>query len=262
MNERYVVANWKLNPVKWKDAKGNLTTLQKKLSKSKIKRTKILIAPPAIYFRDILDLSISKFDLCAQDVYFENSGPHTGRISAQMFSEYKAKYAIVGHSDMREAGDTLEVVNKKILSCLKIGIVPIVCIGEKEKDNNGFYLKKISDQITTALAGVSKKDIANVILTYEPVWAISNKEQREATAEEVAEAVIFIRRIISDMYDEKIARMMPILYGGSVDDGDAPRFVENTDVVGFLVGRASLDPEKFSKIIQETDSAKRPNENN
>lgn len=257
MNERYVIANWKANPTTWKDAKKNLVDLQKKLAKVKIKNTNIVIAPPAIFLKDILSLKINKFLLCAQDMFFEKSGSYTGRITAPMFSGYKTKYSIVGHSDMRDSGDGLDIVNRKVLSAISSGISPIICIGEKEKDNNGFYLKKISDQVTTALANVSRKDIGKVILTYEPVWAISSKDQRNASPEEVQEAVIFIRRIVSDMYDDKTAKLLPILYGGSVNDEDALSYLENTDVVGFLVGRASLDPEKFSKIIIETENAKK-----
>ncbi len=262
MNEKYVIANWKMNPDTTKEAKSILQGLKKTLDKSKIKNTKVLISPPSIFIRDIISLKIKKFLLCAQNASYNHIGSHTGEISVEMFSSFGVGYSIVGHSDSRRSNDSLYDINKKIEACLKNKIKPILCIGESEKDNNGFYLKNISDQITSALSGISKKDIPNIIFTYEPVWAISNSNQRNATGEEVSEAVMFIRKVISDLYDEKTARSIVVLYGGSVDEGNVASYLESGEVSGFLVGKASLSPEKFSKIILQTENSIKKNANN
>lgn len=257
MNEKYVIANWKMNPDTQKEAKKIIQDLKKNLSKEKIKNTNIVIAPPAIYFSAIQSLKIKKFILCAQNISIKDTTSRTGEHSINMFSSFGVKYAIVGHSDLRRSIDDLSSVNKKVQACLKNGIRPILCIGENEKDNNGFYLKNISDQIISALSGVSKKEVENIVFVYEPVWAISNSMQRDATGEEVGEAVMFMRKILSDLYEAKTVKDIPILYGGSVDETSVSEYLEKTDVSGFLVGRASLSPEKFSKIVIQTEKNKK-----
>jgi triosephosphate isomerase len=163
------------------------------------------------------------------------------------------KYVIVGHSERRSslagAGEINEIVNKKVKAAISAGLIPILCVGENVRDENHEYLNFVKKQIEECLNGVSKNLIAKVIIAYEPVWAIG-KGAFPATPEEFREMNIFIKKILSDKFGVKEASKVKIIYGGSVDDKNALDFIKDGQADGFLPGRASLDAEKFSKIIK------------
>ena len=130
-----------------------------------------------------------------------------------------------------------------------MGIITVLCIGEKERDDEGEYTKFVKTQLLESLAGVAKKNMKNLVIAYEPVWAIGKKAKREASPEDVLEMSIFIRKVLSDAYDKKVSDMMPILYGGSINQKNATGFFIGGEIDGLLVGRASLKPAVFTKIL-------------
>lgn len=244
---KIIVANWKMNPQSKKEAEVLFNSISKGIKN--IKNSQIIICPPFPFLSVFGNNKSKKIFLGAQNVSIENEGSHTGEVSASMIFSMKGKYAIVGHSECRSSGETNKTVNTKILNLIRNKISPIVCVGEKDRDHDGNYLSFIEDQIRECLNGVSKTQIKNLIIAYEPVWAIGKNATREATKEEFIEMKIFIKKVISDLYDSKIAHSIPILYGGSVNSLNAKSFAIEGGADGLLVGRDSLNPKKFEAIL-------------
>lgn len=214
-----------------------------------IKNTKVIICPPFPYLFIREKIKSTKLKLGAQNVYFEKEGSYTGEISTQMLKNLSVDFVLIGHSERRAMGDTDHAINKKIIESLKSKITPIFCIGENNRDANGFYLSFIKQQILDGLSDIAKPQIKNVIIAYEPIWAIGSSATRVATPAEFTEIRIFIKKIISDLYDIKTASEIKIIYGGSVNPINAKLFLEEGGADGLLVGRDSLSPKKFSQII-------------
>ncbi|HAE36981.1 MAG: Bifunctional PGK/TIM [Candidatus Nomurabacteria bacterium GW2011_GWF2_35_66] len=244
---KLIIANWKMNPQKKTEAEAifkDISTFVKN-----IKNTEIIICPPFPYFFIKDKIKGKKLKLGSQDVFYEKEGSHTGEVSASMLKDFGVEYVLVGHSERRSLGDTNDQVNKKILAVIKSKMCPIFCIGESEKDANGFYLSFIKQQITEGLLAVTKSQAKNIIIAYEPIWAIGSNATRVATPAEFTEIRIFIKKILSDLYDIKTASGVRILYGGSVNPLNAESFIKEGGADGLLVGRDSLTPKKFIQII-------------
>ncbi|MFA6251341.1 MAG: triose-phosphate isomerase [Candidatus Paceibacterota bacterium] len=245
---KMIVANWKANPQSQKEAEVLFNGVLKGIKN--IKNAKIIICPPFPFLDVAKKFKSKKIILGAQDVSENTSGPYTGEVPPEMLTSLGVKYVIAGHSSRRAGGETDQVVNAKILNLLKFKLIPIICIGENNRDHEGAYLSFVENQIKNCLMGVTKAQMKNIILTYEPVWAISSNKTREATKEEFMEMKIFIKKVISDIYDSKIAHSIPILYGGSVSPINAKSFVEEGKADGLLVGRDSLNAKKFVDILK------------
>jgi len=244
---KIVVANWKMNPQSKKEAE--VLFNQFSIILRNIKNSQIVVCPPFPFLFTSKKFKSKKLILGAQNVVNQNEGSHTGEVSPLMLLNLGVKYILIGHSERRLLGENNKIVNEKILNSLKYKLSPIVCIGETIRDRDGFYLSFIKDKIRECLAGVSKNQIKNIIITYEPVWAIGKDSVREATRDEFLEMKIFIKKIISDMYDAKIAHSILILYGGSVNPQNAKSFTEDGGADGLLVGRDSLNYKKFGAIL-------------
>ena len=244
---KLVVANWKMNPQSKKEAEIIFSGISKSLKNSK--KVEVVICPPFPYLFIKEKNKIKNIKLGAQDVFSEKEGSYTGEISTEMLKNFGVNHVIVGHSERRNIGDTNDTINKKITAILKSKMIPIFCIGEKDRDANGFYLSFIKQQIIEGLSGIIKSQIKNIVIAYEPVWAIGKGALREATPSEFIEIRIFIKKIISDLYDIKTGNELRIIYGGSVNPLNAKSFIEEGGADGLLVGRDSLSPKKFSAII-------------
>ena len=241
------VLNWKTNPSSLKDAE-KLFSKTKELT-SKTKAIFITCAPfPYLYHLKKLGIS-KKMYLGAQNVATILDGAETGGVSAPMLRGAGVTSVIVGHSEERALGEINSVINRKVITALKGGLTPILCIGEKERDHGVWYLHEVKKQLEECLQGVSKKELKNIMIAYEPVWAIGASAVRNATAEESQEMAIYIRKVLSDLFDAKTAGGISILYGGSVDESNAKNFLVEGGVQGLLVGRASLDPKKIVAMI-------------
>jgi triosephosphate isomerase len=189
--------------------------------------------------------------LASQDIFQAVSGTYTGVTSTEMLKSFGTKLSIVGHSERRKLGETNQMISEKVRSALKSGITPLLCVGEDVHDAEGSYFEVLREQITSSLNGIKKTEEAKrLIIAYEPVWAIGEKADKSIEPLELSQTVIFIKKVLTEVFGRKVADHIPVLYGGSVDDSNAEALVNNTGINGFLVGRASLNPEMFAKIAQ------------
>ena len=253
MAKKIVIANWKMNPLSEKEAEKLFMNINK--SFSGLKKTEVVLCPPFIYLTELKKLA-KKIKLGAQNAFYEESGAYTGEVSAEMLDSLEVKYVILGHSERRAMGETNEDINKKIKSAFVAHLIPILCIGEKTRDENHEYLNFIKNQMEECLKGISGTLISKIIIAYEPIWAIGKNAVREATPAEFLEMKIFIKKVFKDIFKAKI-KIPRIIYGGSVDEKNKADFLESGEADGFLVGRASLDPDKFSKIIKTCEASNR-----
>ncbi len=248
MQRKVVIGNWKMNPLAGKEAEKLFLGVSKNISD--VRKTDIIICPPFLYLERLKRIKTSKVKLGAQDAFFADSGPFTGEVSPDMLASSGVHYVILGHSKRREFGETNGEVSQKVRASLQAGLIPIVCVGENLRDENHDYFKFVGNQVSESLDGVSKESLSKVIIAYEPVWAISStKDRADATPHDAEEMSLFIRKTLVDKFGLKI-KMPRIIYGGDVSKKNAGEFLRDGGVEGLLVGRASLDSEKFVEIIK------------
>ena len=186
-----------------------------------------------------------------ENVHFEEKGAYTGEISAQMLCDAGAEYVIVGHSERRQYfGETDETVNKRTKAALAAGLKTIVCVGETLTQREpGITSEIVSLQTKIALLGVDAQSLSNVIIAYEPVWAIGTG--RTATAEQADEVCGVIRGVLAQLYGAAAAQATTVQYGGSMNRGNAKELLSKEDVDGGLIGGASLKVDDFAAIVAE-----------
>jgi len=219
-----------------------------KLEKEKQSDALVIIAPPYTHLSRVNDL-IDGVKLAAQNCASEESGAYTGEISPDMLVSVGVEYVIIGHSERRSYyHEDDELLNKKTKLALLKGLKPIFCCGEVLEEREGGKLYDvIREQITVGLSGLSKEDMRNVVIAYEPVWAIGTGVV--ATPDQAQEMHKFIRDLLVELYDEEIAGNMTILYGGSCKPSNAAELFANPDVDGGLIGGAALKAEDFMAIV-------------
>ncbi len=249
--KKLIVANWKMNPESLDKAKAISSEIARK-SRS-FGSTKLIICPPFLFLNAVAKAisSSRKVVLGAQDVFAGQGVAHTGEISPEMLKKIGVKYVIVGHSEKRAAGDSDEIVREKLFGVLKEGLKAILCVGEKERNEHGDQYPEIKRQIGSAIEKLPKKFAKNLILAYEPIWAIGKSEKEAMNGEKLYEMAIFIKKVVSDILGKKDLGKIMILYGGSVTKGNAKEIVEKGNVDGLLVGRESLKTNDFVELIKE-----------
>ncbi len=239
-----------MNPATLAEAK-NVYNKSKRTA-LKLTSTHVVMCPPFVYIpKFISERSKSPVGIGAQNCFFEGQGAFTGEVSAMMLKDLGATHIIVGHSERRAMGETDDVVSKKVQAVLEAGIHPIVCVGEKERDGHGLYLETLKTQIKESLSRVPKKLISQLIVAYEPIWAIGAKEPMEPSV--VQEMTIFVKKVISDLFGQENAVKTPILYGGSVNFRNAPDIITRGQVDGLLVGRESVNVPGFVELLKAVD---------
>ncbi len=238
MKKTLVVANWKMNPASLKEAK-DLFAESKKIRNS---NCRVVVCPPFPY------LAFGKGVLLgAQNCFCKDpvtgKGPFTGETSPSMIKDLGCEYVIVGHSERREIlGEKEEEINGKIKSVISAGLSPILCVGEKKEEGATGEIKK---QLKEGLKGVSSTK--KVIIAYEPLFAIGTGKPCDVDL--AAKRRVFIRSVLSKI--SSASKNLPVLYGGSVDEKNCRRYIEEGGFEGLLVGGASLKPEKFKKIVDK-----------
>jgi triosephosphate isomerase len=186
-----------------------------------------------------------------QNIHEEESGQYTGEISAKMLSNFNIKYILIGHSERRKYfNENNERINKKIKTALRYGFQIVLCVGETRiQRNTGKTFLTLEKQLKEALMGIYENELKSIIIAYEPVWAIGTGKVAENN--DISRAVIEIRKIISELYSESSSKEIKVIYGGSLTSQNSSKILKNKNIVGALVGGASLDPKEFSKIILE-----------
>lgn len=245
-HQKILIANWKQNPLTEKEAKTLFLQTAKVLAANK---KKVIICPPVLFIKELASHKGPYIKLGLQNTSIDSVGAYTGQVSFAQAKIYKILYSLVGHSESRLAGDTDEIIAKKILHTVTTGGTPILCVGEKARDESHQYFETIQYQIETAISLLSKTQIESIMIAYEPVWAIGKNAQREATPEEFYEIKIFIKKLLTEKY--KLKTIPPILYGGSVTPKNSSLFLVEGQADGLLVGRASLDIKEFETIIKK-----------
>ncbi len=247
MRKPFVAGNWKMNKTS-AQAVALIDELLPAISGyEKVERVVCpsYLAVPAVSAQ----LSGSPIGVGTQDLYWEASGAYTGEVAPDMVKEF-CQYVIIGHSERRaKFGETDETVNKKVKAALAAGLVAIMCVGETlEENESGQTEAVVTRQVCEGLKDLDAAAMANVVIAYEPVWAIGTGR---AASAEGANAVIkdFIRKPVGVLFDEMAAQAVRVLYGGSVTGANATEFFSQPDIDGALVGGASLKPVDFTAIV-------------
>ncbi|MFC1730828.1 triose-phosphate isomerase [candidate division KSB1 bacterium] len=247
--KKLLVANWKMNPLSVKDARQLFIGI--KQTASRLSNVQTVIAPPYLYIGELSKLYKGhRISLAGQDVFWEKEGSFTGEISNAMLKDSGATYVIVGHSERRALGESNEDVNQKVLAAVGSGLTVVLCIGESDRDHkNGTHLSFITEQLEVALKDVPKSKLSKIVIAYEPIWAIGKSEIDAMKGDELHETVLFIKKVIANLFGKKLALKIPILYGGSVEKGNTEMLLTDGMVDGLLVGHASLKAAEFSDIL-------------
>jgi len=244
-----IAGNWKLNPVTQADAVALATEVIQKTKK--IENVHVVVAPPYPYLIPVnKKMSTSAVALCAQDVSIANMGAFTGEVSILQLKDIGVEFVILGHSERRAMGEGDESIREKMLLALKHRMTPIVCIGEKKRDDKGDYLSFVESQLMSLSHEVTAAQIKKVVIAYEPIWAIGTGQT--ATVEDVKEMQIFIESVLAKIYDRKTAKSVRLLYGGSVKPHNAAQLQAGGGMNGFLVGGASLKAKDFAEIVAQS----------
>jgi triosephosphate isomerase len=244
-----ILANWKMSPTSVKDAQGLFQNIKQSLVK--MRAVEVILAPPAVYI-DALAKSYkgNKISLCAQCISIHEDTAHTGEISAPQYAGVGATYALIGHSESKDSLDDLRI--KTFLS-LKYKLIPVVFVGERDRDTSGKYLQTIREQIKSALKELSESQVKSVIFCYEPIWAIGRVEAMDTYG--VHQMALYLRKVLVEEYGAAVARKAKILYGGSVNADNIAELLGIDDIDGVAVGRASTDAESFIELLSVANKA-------
>ena len=213
-------------------------------------KPEVVVAPVFPYLETAVQLTQgTAVHIAAQNMHFEESGAYTGEVSPSMLVDIGVEYVIIGHSERRTYfNETDETVNLKVKAALAHDLIPIMCCGETlQQREQGEMQRFIEGQIVAGLAGISKEEVENIVIAYEPIWAIGTG--KTATVEQAQEVCALIRRKLEALYDINTADKISILYGGSVKSGNVGELTSSLDIDGGLVGGASLKADEFTKII-------------
>jgi len=241
-----VVANWKMNPASMREAKKLFEATRNAADGAR--NVSIIVAPPSLFLRELsTNYKGKKILFAVQNAHFDKGGAYTGEISMVEAKDSKASAVIIGHAERRAMGETNEETRAKVNAALALKMVPIFCVGEAKRSGSGEHFLFVKEQLRTGLADIAPAALNKILISYEPVWAIG--ADKAMSPRQMHEMAIFIRKSVVGMYGEK-AMGVKILYGGSIDATNAKDMRENGDIVGFILGRASSDAEKFTALMK------------
>ena len=254
MRKKILAANWKMN-LTHTEAEAYFVTFLSEIGQ--VNDLEVVIIPPFTAISALVTASekIPAIRIGAQNMHWEKSGAFTGEVSAAMLRAHYVKYVLVGHSERRMMfGETDEIVNRKVGAALHAGLRPILCLGEtlQERDD-GRVEEVLRRQLGKGLEGLAPRDLPEIVIAYEPCWAIGTG--RSATPAEAEQSHALIRAILSELFGKPTADRVRIQYGGSVRPENAEDLMRQKNIDGALVGGASLDPRSFARIIWRTEAA-------
>jgi triosephosphate isomerase len=245
-----IAGNWKMNKTV-AEALALVNDLKRELAN--VKEVDIVVAPPFTALSEVSKAILdSNIKLAAQNMSENNVGAYTGEIAAVMLKEFSTRYVILGHSERRQYQQESDaLIAKKAAAVHAANLKPIVCIGETLAEREGNLTEKVLEtQVRGSLAGLTKEQMVETVLAYEPVWAIGTG--KTATTQQAQDAHAFIRKTLGAMFDADVARKVRIQYGGSVKPNNAKELMSQPDVDGALVGGASLEARSFADIIKNS----------
>jgi triosephosphate isomerase len=251
-----IAANWKMTPPTISEARKNafsFKAIAKKYQKApKAKASlQVLVCPPYPFAIDIREIfKNSPASVGAQDVSQHDGGSKTGEVASTMLQSIGVSHVVVGHSERRAAGDTDDSIALKLGQVIRTKMQAILCVGEDARDENGEYLEVVKAQLKAGLSRLSNADFSRVIIAYEPVWAVGRPDNEALSGHDLHQMVIYIRKMLRDLYNDSIATATKILYGGSVTPENAEDIIWNGEVDGLLIGRASFDPVTYEAICK------------
>jgi triosephosphate isomerase len=247
-----VAGNWKMHKTV-AEAEAFIGGLLPRISSTE--RADVAICPPLLALPAMVDSTRgSRVQVYAQTMHEAESGAFTGEVSAAMLAEHDVHGVVLGHSERRQLfGDTDRALQLKVPAALAAGLVPVLCVGETEEEREaGNTQRKLRNQVQEGLEKLDDTQLGDVVIAYEPIWAIGTGQT--ATPEQAQEAIAFVRALVGDRSREQSERTR-VLYGGSVKPENAAELMALPDVDGALVGGASLEPESFAAIVAAADSA-------
>ncbi len=246
--KKLIVGNWKMNLTVHE-----ASTLVHRLHETihAHQNVEVVLAPSLLTLQPLsLEIDRHKFRLAAQNAYHKDQGAFTGEVSFSMLRDL-VHYAIIGHSERRiYFNESLETVRDKVAAAVRNKITPILCIGETSEERKAGETKQvIHDQLTTAISNLTSKDIEDLVIAYEPVWAISTFGGEIAKPADIEKVIKYIRYQVKELYGQKAADAVRVIYGGSVDDQVAASYLAIPGCDGALPGSASLNYHKFAAIV-------------
>lgn len=239
-----------MNPATFREAKTLFEATKKAAEKAK--NVQIVVAPPAIFLRDLSRGYRGRISFCIQNGFQESPGAHTGEISFAQAFDSNAQYALIGHAERRAGGETNEQTRVKVTSALKTGITPVLCIGELSRSVSGEHFTFVKEQLRAGLLDVTAPALKKIIIAYEPVWAIG--APCPMSPRDMHEMAIFIRKTVVEIFGEA-GMEIKILYGGSIDETTAGAMLRYGDVKGLLVGRASTETHHVASLLSAIEVA-------
>ena len=245
-----IAGNWKMNKTV---AEALTLVADLKRDLVGVKEVDIVVAPPYTALSEVSKAILdSSLKLAAQNMSENNFGAHTGEICAGMLKEFSVRYVILGHSERRQfQKESDALIAKKAAAVHAASLKPIVCVGETLAEREGGLMEKVLEtQVRGSLAGLTKEQIVETVVAYEPVWAIGTG--KTATTQQAQDAHKFIRGVLAAMFDGEVARRVRIQYGGSVKPNNAKELMSQPDVDGALVGGAALEARSFADIIKNS----------
>jgi len=244
----FIAGNWKMN----KTVEEALALVKElKGSLKEVKEVEVAVAPPFTALYPVSqELKGSSIHLASQNLFWEEKGAFTGEISPGMLKECGCRYAIIGHSERRQYfSETDETVNRRIKAAFNHGLKVIFCIGETLQEREGKKtFSVVEGQLEGGLKGIGEKEMGQIVLAYEPVWAIGTG--KTATPEQAEEVHRFIRQQLERLYSKRVSELIRIQYGGSVTPENVKGLMDQEDIDGALVGGASLKAESFARIVR------------
>ncbi len=246
MRKPIIAGNWKMNKTRDEALQFIYAVKDNVVSNEEVES---VICAPFPYLRCLVKRQGSQLRIGAQNMHFEASGAFTGEVAPRMLSSIGVSYVILGHSERREMfNETDETVNKKVHAAFAHNLIPIVCVGESlENRENGTTNEVVEGQTVAALNGLTAEQVKQVVLAYEPIWAIGTG--RTATAEQANETIGYIRQVVERVYGKEVADAIRIQYGGSVNPSNIKELMSQEHIDGALVGGASLDPQSFLSLV-------------
>jgi len=246
MRKPIIAGNWKMN-MSIAEGKEFIAAIKDQIKGSDVEA---VLCAPFTLLKDLKEATAgTDIKIAAQNMHYEESGAFTGEISPSMLKEIAVDYVVIGHSERRQYfNETDETVNKKVLKALEHGILPIMCCGETLEQREAEETKNVVKvQVEKGLVGVDVAALADVVIAYEPIWAIGTG--KTATSQEANEVIAYIREVVASMFNDEISEKVRIQYGGSVKPANVVEIMNESDIDGALVGGASLKADSYVELV-------------